>query len=103
MGRAVLQFLSTDKILTIHDATLQILKDVGLLIRSDLVLKILDDAGAQVNHEKSIARIPEAIVKEALNKAPKTVKLSARDPKHDITVLTKQNVTLPQTVAEFTC
>ncbi|MCK5592538.1 trimethylamine methyltransferase family protein, partial [Candidatus Bathyarchaeota archaeon] len=72
--------------LTIHDATLQILKDVGLLIRSNRVLKILDDAGAQVDHEKSIARIPEAIVKEALNKAPKTVKLSARNPKHDITV-----------------
>lgn len=47
---------------------------------------MLDDAGAQVDYEKSIVRIPEAIVKEALNKAPKTVKLCARDPKHDITV-----------------
>jgi trimethylamine--corrinoid protein Co-methyltransferase len=91
LGRANLKLLSTNEIHTIHDATLQILKDIGLLIRSNKVLKILDDAGAQVNHEKSIAKIPEAIVKEALKKAPKTVKLSARDPKHNITIPSKTN------------
>lgn len=86
LGKAVLQFLSTNEVRTIHDLTLQVLKEVGLLIRSDKILKILDDAGVQVDHKKSTARIPEAIVKEALKKAPRTVKLSARDPKYDITI-----------------
>lgn len=86
MGRAVLKLLSNDETYSIHNTTLQILEDVGLRIQSSRVLKLLGEAGANIDNRNSVAKIPEALVKEAIKKAPKTVRLSARNPQHDVTV-----------------
>jgi trimethylamine--corrinoid protein Co-methyltransferase len=89
MGRAVLKILSNDEIYAIHNTTLQILEDVGLKIQSSRVLNLLSEAGANIDNRKSVVKIPEALVKEAIKKAPKTIRLSARNPRYDVIVPTQ--------------
>ena len=47
---------------------------------------MLEDSGAVVDRNRAIARIPEAMVAEALAKAPKRFTLCARDPSHDLEI-----------------
>ena len=95
MGRASLNLLSKDELDNIHNATLKILENPGLIIPSKQALEILERAGANVNHEKNSVTIPSNIVKEALKKAPKTIRYGARNPKHEILLEKKRVKTLP--------
>jgi trimethylamine--corrinoid protein Co-methyltransferase len=92
MGRASLNLLSRADLHYIHDATLEILENPGLVIPSERALNILETAGASVNYEKNNVTIPSNIVEEALKKAPKNIKYSARNPKYDLLLEKKRNV-----------
>ena len=54
------------------------------MIQSDNALKLVADAGADVDATRRIARIPQHLAKEALVKAPSTIRLYSRDGKHDL-------------------
>ena len=84
MARARLNLLSKDELYSIHNATLEILENPGLMIPSERALNILETAGANVNYKDKTTGIPSSIVEEALKRAPKTIKYSARSPKYDI-------------------
>lgn len=84
MAVARLRFLDKAEEDFVHDKSLQCLREIGVLVRSRSVLKILADSGADVDAKKGVARIPEAMVREALAKAPKSVLLCGRDTKRDI-------------------
>jgi len=77
------QPLSEDEIESIHLASLRVLEEVGVKIYSDAALKLLSDGGAEVDFNKKLAYIPQHLVKEALAKAPSTIKLYGRNRKHD--------------------
>jgi trimethylamine--corrinoid protein Co-methyltransferase len=77
------QPLSEDEIESIHLASLRLLEEVGVKIYSDAALKLLSDGGAEVDFNKKLAYIPQHLVKEALAKAPSTIKLYGRNRKHD--------------------
>lgn len=77
------QPLSEDEIESIHLASLRLLEEVGVKIYSDAALKLLSDGGAEVDFNKKLAHIPQHLVKEALAKAPSTIKLYGRNRKHD--------------------
>jgi trimethylamine--corrinoid protein Co-methyltransferase len=47
---------------------------------------MLADKGAHVDFDSGVARLSQTVVTDALNRAPKTFKLCARDPKHDLTL-----------------
>ena len=79
-----LSLLSKDDLDSIHSATLQVMENTGLKIYSEKALKILDDAGALVDYKKNMAKIPAYLVEESLQKAPKQVRLCARNPRFDI-------------------
>jgi trimethylamine--corrinoid protein Co-methyltransferase len=77
----------TDKQLAqIHRASLEIVADPGLLCFSEQAAEIFNDNGAGVkpiagaDHPCWQIKIPEKLVKEALESTPKTVKLGARNP-----------------------
>ena len=77
----------TDKqIEQIHQASLQILVDPGLLCFSQKAAEIFQGNGAEVSevaaaeHPHWHIKIPEKLVTAALDSAPKTVKLGARNP-----------------------
>ncbi len=86
IATARLRFLDRNEEELLHEKCLQILGDIGALVRSPSVLKLLEHSGAQVDHQKGIARIPEDMVHEALQKAPKRFRLCGRDPKRDLEV-----------------
>jgi len=84
MAKARLRFLDKDEEELVHSQSLKCLEEIGVLIHSTSVLKMLEEAGAEVDHKKMIAKIPEAMVNDAIKKAPKSITLGARDSKRDL-------------------
>jgi len=78
--------ITEEQLKQIHLASLQILIDPGLICFSKQAAEIFNDYGAEVTTDSSGGRpcwqikIPPKLVKEALDSAPKTVKLGARNP-----------------------
>lgn len=68
----------------IHDHSLDLLERVGIEYKTDRALKILEDAGCQVDYARTWASIPRDLVEWALQQAPRTVRLCARDPVRDV-------------------
>jgi len=87
-----LQVLEKNEIETIHLASLRLLEEVGVKIYNNNALKLLANSGAEVDFEKKIAYIPQSLTKEALLKAPSTIRLYGRNRKDD-KILGGDNVT----------
>ncbi|UCE91163.1 MAG: trimethylamine methyltransferase family protein [Methanobacteriota archaeon] len=78
-----LKFLGRDEEELVHEQSLKSLSNLGVKVKSDRVLKMLEDAGAIVDRDRSVAKIPEDMVNDAVKNAPKSMVLGARNPKHD--------------------
>ncbi|UCD28481.1 MAG: trimethylamine methyltransferase family protein, partial [Planctomycetota bacterium] len=74
-----LTVLSADEIKSIHESSLAVLREVGVELPHPEVLKILADAGAQVDFDKNVARLPERMVEDALQKCGKKYIVYGRD------------------------
>jgi len=78
--------ITDEQVQQIHQASLQILVDPGLICFSKKAAEIFRSHGAEVaavasaDHPHWHIKIPEKLVMEALDSAPKTVKLGARNP-----------------------
>ena len=77
----------TEKQVTqIHQASMEILGDPGLMCFNRQAAEIFGDNGAEVSsvttsdHPCWLVKVPEKLVVDALDNAPKTVKLGARNP-----------------------
>ena len=90
VSRPSLNFLSEEEVEKIHNATLEVLENTGIKTDSQKALDILKEAGANVDYAKKQATIPRNLVEEALKRAPKTVKLCARDAKYDFVLSKKE-------------
>jgi trimethylamine:corrinoid methyltransferase-like protein len=84
MARAEMTFLNRQEEDLIHEQSIQCLAEIGVGVRSQSVLKLLGEKGASVDYDTMIAAIPEQMVEEALEMAPKEFTLCARDPGHDL-------------------
>ncbi len=80
-----LERISSDQIKQIHSASIKILSDPGLISFNEQASDLFSSKGAEVSvlsaeGQKSWnIKIPEKLVEEALNSAPKTVTLGARN------------------------
>lgn len=74
-----LSVLSEAEIAAIHDASLVILRDVGVQVPNAEVLGVLAEMGASVDFSQEVAKIPEKLVAEALERAGKRFVLYGRD------------------------
>ncbi len=78
--------MSKAQVLQIHGASIQILDDPGLVCFNRAAAEVFRGSGAKVepvsgsDHPTWLVRIPEKVVADALDAAPKTVKLGARNP-----------------------
>jgi len=78
--------LSSGQVREIHDASIEILTDPGLLCFNRQAAEIFENNGAEVSSIPDsdtpcwTLRIPENLVKSAIDSAPKTIKLGARNP-----------------------
>ena len=74
-----LTVISNDDILSIHQASLATLRDVGVQVPHQQVLQALADAGANVDFARQVARMPENMIAEALQKCGKKYIVYGRD------------------------
>ena len=70
----------------LKQATLDILETVGMRFQSQKALDILAEAGAAVDRATEVAKLPPALVLEAMATAPRRFALGARDASCDIAV-----------------
>ncbi len=78
--------LSSSDLERIHEATLEILEEVGIRFPSEKALDILEDNGGEVDRATQIAKLPRALVMEAVAQAPKEYVLAGRDPEADMLI-----------------
>jgi trimethylamine--corrinoid protein Co-methyltransferase len=70
----------------LKQAALDILETVGVRFQSAKALDILEQAGAKVDRGTEVAKLPPALVLEAMATAPRRFALGARDASCDIAV-----------------
>ena len=68
----------------IHRATLQVLEKTGIYVEDETAQELFGSNGARVDDKNSIVKLPAAMVEDAIESAPATVKLDGRIPEHDI-------------------
>lgn len=73
-----LEVLSKDDIERIDEATMGVLERAGVAVYERQSLDLLEENGAPVDRTSSRARLPERMVREALERAPSRVKLAGR-------------------------
>jgi len=77
--------LNKEQVELIHQASVEILKDPGLMSFNKEAAEIFEGQGAEVTVDSSgqhpcwLVKIPERLVVDAIEKAPKTVRLGARN------------------------
>jgi trimethylamine---corrinoid protein Co-methyltransferase len=86
--RLTAQILTEDEQHRIHNMSLRILEEVGIRFHGDKAPKILGNYGIQINPEDKIAKIPPELVQQALETAPKTFTLGARNPVYNLALPT---------------
>lgn len=82
-----LERINQEQVDRIHQASLEILRDPGLLCFNRQAADIFSESGGEVSSVPAdnpcwLIRIPETLVAQALESAPKTVTLGARDPEN---------------------
>jgi trimethylamine--corrinoid protein Co-methyltransferase len=82
--------ITSEQVQQIHEASMQILSDPGLLSFNRKAAEIFHGHGAQVTDVSGSGspcwhvKIPEKLVADALDSAPKTVKMGARNPENSL-------------------
>lgn len=66
-----LKLLSEEQLERIHQASLEILRDMGLEFMSKKALEVLDNAGAYVDRTTQMVRFDPALIEESMAKAPR--------------------------------
>ena len=82
--RLKLEILSTIDVKKIHDATLRLIETVGVKFPSRRALETWAQAGAVVDFDSMIVKAKPELIDEALELAPPTYPLAARDPAQDL-------------------
>lgn len=82
--RLSLDILSDADVLRIHTATLDLIESTGIKFPSPRALDILEAHGAAVDRQAQVARIPGAVVEEALGHAPAAYVLAGREESNDL-------------------
>jgi trimethylamine--corrinoid protein Co-methyltransferase len=82
--RLTAQILSEDEQLRIHNLSLRILEHVGIRFHGDRAPKILKEHGIKIDLDNRIAKIPPEFVQHALDSAPKSFVLGARNPAYNL-------------------
>lgn len=86
MGAPRLTILEPSEIHAIDRATRELLARGGVDVHSPRARELLAEAGAEVGAGGVRVRIPEAVLAEALESAPREILLASRDGRHDLRV-----------------
>ena len=81
-----LELLNAEQLETIHQASLEILRDIGMEFMSPDARQRLKKAGADVNETTHMVRFDPALVEELIKTAPSTFTLHARNPERNLNI-----------------
>lgn len=81
-----MDLLDADGLETIHDTSLEILRDIGMEIMSPHARKILKDAGADVDESTHMTTFDPAMVEETIKTAPSHFRLHSRNPEKTLEI-----------------
>ena len=79
-----LRILSDEEIHRIDSASLDVLSGTGIKVMNCEALEVLRKAGASINDRTEVARIPEAMIREALDSAQRHIVLFGREGKNNV-------------------
>jgi trimethylamine--corrinoid protein Co-methyltransferase len=82
--RLSLSLLNPEEVRRIHTATLEVIETVGVRFPSARALDIWEANGASVDRETMVVKVPGHVIEAALQQAPPTYTLAARDPAQDL-------------------
>jgi len=86
LHRKPFEFLSSESIQKIHEASLDILENMGMKVFSDNALEILGDNGLRIDRKEKVVRFPPDVVDHWIKKAPSQFVWHARNPGKNITL-----------------
>lgn len=95
------KILTDDQIKDIHQASLEVLAEVGVRVEYRPALELMADCGCNVDFDKRIVKIPEYILKKALQSAPSRFTLYGRKLEFDVHVNTQNIYTIGGSSALF--
>ncbi len=81
---AGLNLFTKDELYAIHEATMDVLMDPGIMVTEEDARKVFEENGCIVNHKEKNVKIPEYLVRRALQTAPSKFLLAGRDKKFDV-------------------
>ncbi len=76
--------LTEDGVRKIHDSALTLLAEVGVEVHSARALDTFAAHGAAIDRQTRVAKLPRAIVEDAIDRAPSRIVLFGREEKHDL-------------------
>jgi len=79
-----LKVLSEEDIYQIHIATLEVLEEVGVKVEHKAALELMADNGCKVDFDKQIVKVPEYVLKKALQSAPSRITLHGKKRDFDV-------------------
>jgi trimethylamine--corrinoid protein Co-methyltransferase len=79
-----LDFVPEASIERIHEASLTVLARTGMQVRSETLVKALEAEGAETDLDSLRVRFPRDMVEEAIERAPSSFTMFARDPDADV-------------------
>lgn len=78
--------LSEEEKKLVHQKTIEILETAGIWVKSPVAFEMLRNAGARTDDERQIVYFTEEMVRDAIGKAPKSIRLGARNPSFGFSV-----------------
>jgi trimethylamine--corrinoid protein Co-methyltransferase len=84
VGLSLTPVLTRAQVARIHEESLDLLERVGVVYNTPQALPILEAQGATVDDDRAWASLPRELVEWAIERAPRTVRLCARDPARDV-------------------
>lgn len=91
----LLNLISQEQIIRLHEAALKLLWDTGMVIHNTEARELFAEQGAQVSPGSSTVKFPERVVYETVGKAPSLYTLGGRSPDQDLQLSLKSSLTRP--------
>jgi len=76
--------LTDQDVRRIHGHSLDLLEQVGIRYNTPKALEVLEAHGCPVDYDRNWASLPRDVVERAVTRAPRVVRLQARDPARDV-------------------
>ena len=92
MNPMKLKILTEDEIWVIDDTSIRILSEVGISVNHSESMDILEKNGCEVDRKSKVVRIPETLIRDAVEQAPSRFEMRSYDGKHDMTMASDGSV-----------